>query len=254
MARLFTRIGNASLINWGKFVYATFIRAGVKEMPEVNGAPAENLLPKLKSKDSERILPNGYGLAFAKKVHQKALSKSGRPDFVEQAMMDIALKIVRGIVQIKPDTDLRTAEAYVTTAVLNRLRSIWKEEKADGIGNADSLTRSDPDSDGEAIDIDDPSAFEEFNKLLTPAEWKLFLSEAQRIHPRLPEWIDAITQGVAKKELAEQWGVSPNMVTNFENRTVPLLNPLLQKFFADQGLGRLQQKFYHSAKDRAAVA
>ena len=84
------------------------------------------------------------------------------------------------------------------------------------------------------VDLIDENALKRFVSLLGPRGRDKLIRELRTVDPAHPErpweWIVAQLDGLTGRELAEQWGVVPSMVTQWTNRYLPGIQEVFGEF------------------------
>jgi len=224
VAELFHVLAADSLDVFGRVIYAEFIKAVVRGMPDVApGKAAFDLVQEVERKGPD-ALPGGYGRPFASRLFKVLLSKLGDPEVAQDAMSKVMLQVVRGKVHIHNGADLHSAEAYVVTACLNAGRDVLR---AQGRRREQSLVRE-RDDEEKVVDVEDPEAFGRLDELLPASELQDILRELAGVHPRAPEWLQARLQGDSGQEIAADWGVTPSYISKFQRVFLPRITAVVQ--------------------------
>lgn len=210
LANLFYKLAVSTQEIFGKFVYAKFIQSGVEGLPDINGKPALEMRAVVQGPRAESKLPSGYGRSFGDKVWKVGLSKLRNPEIVEEAISNVTVKMVSGQLRVDEGTPLARAESLIVTAVLNAGTDLLRKKFRNP---ADQMPVND---EGVEVDFADPGSFKKIEDILSPGEMSRMMGEIARVHPRAVEWVEAVLEGVSKRELADQWGVTPAAITNFE--------------------------------------
>jgi DNA-directed RNA polymerase specialized sigma24 family protein len=200
------------------------IKAVVRGMPDApGGKPAYDLIGDVTRKGAD-ALPPGYGRPFASRVFKILLSKFSDPEVAEEAMSHVLFQIARGKLHIRNGADLADAEALLITIAMNAARDILR---ARGRRREDSLVR-DRDDEQSAIDVEDPEAFANLDKLMPASELRDVLRELAGVHPRAPEWLQARLHGDSGQEIAADWGVTPSYISKFQRVFLPRIKAVVQ--------------------------
>lgn len=228
VAGLLVKLAMSTQQTFGKYAYWKFVLADVKGLPDINGAPASSLKDKVDGPRGDSKLPANYGAQFGQKVYRTALAKMGNPELVEDAMSSVMMRMVSGQLKINEGVTLAEAESYVLTSVLNARKDLHRKDKRRG--PQDSLV---DDETGAALDLEDPAAFKMVENALSAREMDALLRDVGRVHPKAPEWVEAMLEGVAKRELAVQWDTTPNYITNWENRYLDKVKAVVKDYLKD---------------------
>lgn len=227
LANLFHKLAFSIQEIFGKFAYAKFIQSGVEGLPDINGKPALDMRAVVQGPRAESKLPNGYGREFGSKVWKVGLSKLRNPEIVEEAISAVTLKMVSGQLRIDDGTNLTRAESLIITSVLNAGTDVLRKKYRDPSGQMPTT------DEGVEVDFADPKSFRKIEDILSPGEMGKMMKEIDRVHPRATEWVEAILEGVSKRELADQWGVTPAAITNFENKYLDRIKKVVFNYLKD---------------------
>lgn len=213
VAALLVVIAGNSLDAFGRAAYAEFIRAVVRGMPDTpGGKPALDLVQDVERRGAD-ALPAGYGIPFASRVFKILISKFGDPEIAEEAMSHVLLQIARRKIHIRNGSSLQEAEKMLIVVALNGARDTLRARSR---RREQSLVRED-DGAQTMVDVEDPQAFEQLDKLLPASELRQLLRDVGSVHPRAPEWLRAKLDGQTGVEIAEQWGTSPSYISKWQN-------------------------------------
>lgn len=207
---------------FGRAVYQEFIRAGVPDMPPING--------QTPSRDLKRV-PPGYGKKFGDRVYAMILNKSRNPDTAEEVISTLMVNIAAGKIGISEGTSLYTAEGYVVQSAINTLKMVWRKEN---LHKEKGLTQFDTD-DAEAAQLDfaDPNSFRHLEKMLPESELNHLMRDLEHVHKRAPSWLEAKLDGLTGVELAQEWGVGKSQVANWEKDYMPDIKRVLTRYLQD---------------------
>jgi DNA-directed RNA polymerase specialized sigma24 family protein len=221
---LFVVLAGDAFDAFGRSTYAELIRAVVRGMPDLpSGEPALDLVQDVERKGPD-ALPVGYGRPFASRVYKILLSKFGDPEIAEEAMSHVLLQIARRKIHIRNGSPLQEAEKFLIVVAQNaardglRARSRRKEQ---------SLVRDD-DNAQTMVDVEDPQAFEQLDKLLPASELSAVLRDLAAVHPRAPDWLRARLQGDSGHEIASDWGTTPSYISKWQRTYVPQIKKLVE--------------------------
>lgn len=222
VAGLFLHIASNLTDTLGRVSYLEFIRAGVADMPPLNG--------ETPSRDLKRV-PPGYGKRFGDKVYAMLLNKSRNPDTVEDVLSTLMTNIASGKMGIRAGASLREAESYVTQSALNLLKMVWRK---DNNRREQDLPSSDPDGEDDVqVNFEDPNSFRHLDKLLPQAELSRLMADLERINKRAPSWLEAKLDGLTGVEIAQEWGVGKSRITGWEQEYVPAIKRTLTRYIQD---------------------
>jgi DNA-directed RNA polymerase specialized sigma24 family protein len=206
--------------SFGRASYLEFIRAGVVDMPPLNGAPP--------SRDLKSV-PPGYGKKFGDRVYAVLLSSSRNPDVVEDALSRTLMKMVDGKLHLREGSSLRDAESYVLLAAKNSLKEIWRQKKPE-----QSFPTSDPENEDDVqINFMDPNSFRHLDKLIPKTELGRLMADLERVNERAPSWLEAKLDGLTGVEIAQEWGVGKSRITNWEHDNVPAIKRVLLRYIQE---------------------
>lgn len=224
VGELLVHLAADGLDAFGRSMYALFIQAVVRGMPDLHdGKPAIDTIQDVHRR-GPAALPPGYGKPFATRVYKILLSKFGSPEVAEEAMSAVLLKAVRGKLHISNGSTLHDAESYVITVALNGARDLLR---AQGRRREDSLVR-DNDEGALDIDVEDPTSFERLDKLLPASELAKIFQGLKGIHPRAPEWLKARLDGESGNEISALWGTTPSYVSKWQRTYVPEIKKVVE--------------------------
>ncbi len=210
----------------GRVAYAEFVKAGVVGLPDVNGRPALELREKFQGSRAADRLPQGYGKGFGVKAWRIALVKLKNPEIVEEAVGDLMSKLISGKIKIQEGSDLRKAENFIVTALLNAGIDMYRRRKH-------QESQLPTDAEGEELDFGDPSTFRELDNLVSKADMTRIMSDLQRVHEKAPSWVEAQLEGLTDRELAAEWGTTPNYLTNWKKRYLDEVQAVFYKYMRD---------------------
>lgn len=225
LAHLFEKLAVDTQEAFGRFAYAEFLKAGVVGLPDIGGQPALSLRDKIQGPRAADKLPRGYGKAFGTKVWKVTLAKFRNPELVEEAISRVMLKMHSGDMKLREGSDLKTAENFVVTSVINATTDVIRRQKRE----TPSLVK---DEDGEAaeVDISDPHAFQSLENMISPSEMSKIMQDLGKINVRAPAWVEAQLEGLTDRELAAEWGVTPSAIINFKNRYLDKIQAVFNKY------------------------
>jgi hypothetical protein len=224
VARLLVQLKIASIEEtYGRVFYAEFIKAGVTGMPNVGKMPVEELKDKLirKGNQAAALLPIGYGGKFGREmwtIAKKGLGSFGSDDNVMDVMQNVVTELYAGSQKEIKAVPLATAESFVKKRVLWRAQDAQRQMKGRR-DRSQSLTDTETQMQ---IDLMDENALKKFVQLLGPRGERTLLQELRGVDPKHPEraweWIEAQLEGKSGREIADDWGVVPSMVTQWVTR------------------------------------
>lgn len=224
IAGLFVVLAGDALDAFGRVAYAEMIRSVVRGMPDTpSGKPAFDLVQDVERRGAD-ALPPDYGKPFATRVYKILLSKFSDPEVAEDAMSQVLLQVARRKLHIQNGSSLHEAESYIITVALNAARDILR---ARGRRREESLVRE-RDDEQATIDVEDPEAFAQLDKLLPASELRVVLRDLGEVHPRAPEWLQARLQGDSGQEIATDWGTTPSYVSKWQRQYVPAIRRVVE--------------------------
>jgi len=150
--------GDSGKEAFGRWIYGEFIRAGVREMPDVNGTPTVELDL---GRNGWMKLPKRYGYDFAKRLYAFGykqaykIVKGGHDDaenVLYEAIMDVYEKGQTGKLKLQP-VSISEAESYIHRIVYNSIMDVGR--KAQRSIQETSMTSE----KGGMTDFLDPSSF-----------------------------------------------------------------------------------------------
>jgi len=228
IAQVLIKLADTS--DFGPAFYAEFIHKGVSGMDDIDGKdPSEfrgdrNLANKLQRKR--------YGKDFGQKLFATALRKLKSVEIVEDAITDYFLKLKtgKGMGQnIAEGTPVEKAEGYVITGVLRTGFDIIKKKNRE----RPSLVRQDEGGGETQIDINDPSAFDDFGKLMSMVDFEKAMREVDRLgDDRIGTWLRLKLKGWKDKEIAEELGFKHATQLGELKRKywAPKIKPIFEKY------------------------
>lgn len=227
LAHLFSKFAIDTQEAFGRFAYAEFLKAGVEGLPDINGQPALSLRDKIQGPRAADKLPRGYGKAFGTRVWKIALAKFHNPEVVEEAVSRVMVRLVAGEMRIRENSDLRSAEGFLVTSVLNAATDVLRSQ----LRKRETPSHMEND-DGEQteIDIADPHAFKELERSVPPSEMAKILRELKQVNERAPAWVEAQLDGLSNVEIADEWGVSPAYVTKWTRTYLDRIQAVFTKY------------------------
>lgn len=228
VARLLVQLKVASIEEtYGRVLYAEFIKAGVTGMPDIGKLPAEELREKLvrKGNQAAALLPIGYGGKFGREmwtIARKGLGSFGSDDNIMDVMQNVVTEIYAGSQRELKAVPLATAQSFIKKRVLWRAQDAQRKLK----GRSETQSLTDVETQMQ-IDLMDENALKKFVQLLGPRGERTLLQELRGVDTRHPErawdWIEAQLEGKSGREIAEEWGVVPSMVTQWVARYQPAI-------------------------------
>ncbi len=213
LAHLLTKLAVDTQEAFGRLAYAEFLKSGVTGLPDIKGMPALSFRSEIQGPRAADKLPKGYGKSFGVKVWKIALSKFYQPELVEEAISHVMIKLVSGGVHIREGTELRQAEAFIITSVMNAATDALRKKKREAPSR--SLIQDDGDGGTEEVDITDPHAFQDIERMIPRSEMSKIMRDLRQVNERAPGWVEAQLDGLSNVEIAEEWGVSPAYVTKW---------------------------------------
>lgn len=217
----------------GNSLYGLFIEQGVQGMPLVDGKPASDVLDRIKG-HPER-LPRGYGKAFGERLYAYVLNKARQPEDADEVMSRILLKIPLKKIKIQEGINLRAAEAYAYKMagreLVDYFREIGKLKRKDRSNALPQMVPIDQ-MDG-PLDLSDPNAFQALKDMLPQTELHRMLRDIEGIHERATSWVEAQLEGITNRELAAEWGVTPPVVNQWEQKYVSRIKQVVLRYLRD---------------------
>jgi RNA polymerase sigma factor (sigma-70 family) len=230
VAGLLVHLAADGLEAFGRTMYAEFVKAAVRGMPDApHGKPAFDLIQDVFRRGAD-ALPPGYGRPFASRVYKIILVKFGDPEVVEEAMSAVMLRAAQGKFHIGSGSDLHSAESYAVTAVLNAGRDILR---AQGRRRESPLVREDDDT---TVDIADPETFRDLDRSISPKEMQSILDSVESVHPRAREYLEAVLRGDSQAEWARELGVTDAAVSKLVRKIRPTLQRALREHLRSAAL------------------
>ncbi len=223
VAGLLLVLGGDSLDSFGRVITGEMILAVVRGLPDIGGKPASDWIQQVHLKGAD-VLPPGAGRPFAQKVYKILLTRFGSPGVAQDAMSNVMLQVARHKLHIKNGASLHEAESYVITIALNAARDLLR---AQGRRREDSLIHE-RDDEGVQVDVEDPGAFRELEKAITPDQMDRLLRDLRGVHPRAPEYVRALLDGDNAAEIAQDWRVTPSYVSKFKRIVGPRIRSLVE--------------------------
>ena len=227
---------------FGRTTTAAMVLAGVRGLPDIGGKPASDWIQDVYRRGPD-VLPPGTGRQFAARVYKILLSKFSDPEVAEDAMSHVMLQAARGKIHIANGANMHAAESLLITIGLNAARDLLR---ARGRRREESLV-DDREDDQSTIDVEDPEAFRQLDKLLPASELREVLRELGDIHPRAPEWLRARLDGDSGQEIATDWGTTPSYVSKWQKQFVPEIKRVMEHHLR-------QARYSYDRRPRLAVA
>ena len=223
--------------NFGRAIYAEFIRAGVTDMPNVGGEPALNIreiILKLKERGAN-ILPSGFGNMFGNEMWMVASKYVDNPeaiaDVLQSVMVEVYNRNKRGTDNKLQAVSSSSAESYIKWLVSKRAQD-WRR-KFDK-----SKPFSLPYPDRAVPDLLDVKALKGFLHMLSPGDANKFKQDVDRIDSRNPDrpwsFIEGVLEGRSNTEIAKDWGVDKARLSQLLKRWQPELQRIFRKYVEDQ--------------------
>lgn len=228
VAQLFEKLAADPLEAFSRFIYAEFLKAGVQGMPVPDSMTLEELTAKAQGAQGADRLPRGYGRAFGQKVWAITLRKYRDPEIVEDALSAIAIRVTTGKLRVREGTPLTQAESFVITSVLNAAMDAFRASRRRDKGVVDNT-----DEAGNALDINDPKAFEKIDEMLPAWQMARIMEGLKKVHERAPSWVEAQLEGLTGREIASEWGVSPQSVSMWESKHVPKIKQVMYRHLSE---------------------
>lgn len=231
LAHLLSKLAIDTQEAFGRLAYAEFLKAGVNGLPDIQGQPALNFREKFKGPRAADKLPRGYGKDFGVRVWKIAMAKFYQPEVVEEAISQVMIKMVSGGAHLREGSDLKTAEAFVITAVMNAATDALRKKKRNV--SERSLIQDDGDGGSEEIDISDPNAFRDMERMVPHSEMAKIMRDLKKVDDRAPSWVEAQLEGLSNVDIAEQWNVSPTYVTKWVRQYTDDIQEVFAKYFRE---------------------
>ena len=203
----------------GAMIGATFLKAGVMDMPD----PGPRWNPN--SPNAADTLPSGYYADFGEKLLRAMIRKWGDVEFVEDGIMSFLLqRTVEKVVRVDEHTPQHRAQGLMFTAVDNFLTDKSRTEHGRAKKHT-PLHRTDDEGEETEIDFDDPGALTKFEHHVTDAKIREIKREIAKIVPWAPAWLDMLMEGEQETDiigdpktgrpsaLAEQMGLDTPYLT-----------------------------------------
>lgn len=240
VARLLIQLNIAATTeeDYGRVFYAEFIKAGVQGMPPIGKMPAEEIRDKLIRAKSRaaNLLPEGYGGAFGRSLWSMTKRAVGSDSVVKDIMQELTLSFFsKGTKGLESSFDRDQAESFVKWRLSKKIQDYKKSFRRK---RQPERSLTDPVTQLQ-IDLMDRSALQKFVQLLghgSRGERQLLqaLRDVDKAHPnRAWSWIEGQLAGRTNRELAEEWGVVPSMVTQW----IQAHKSAIQEAFLEVGLG-----------------
>lgn len=233
VARLLIQLKVASIADtYGRALYAEFIKAGVTGMPDVGKMPAEELRERFiqKGNQAASLLPIGYGGRFGRglmALAQKGLGQFRSEDNALELLQSIMTELYGGTQQAIKGVSLASAESYIKKRVMWRAADFRKRIK-----DQKNVSLTNPQTQLQ-IDLMDERSLQKFVQLLGPTGEKTLFNAMRYVDPKHPDrawnWIEAQLQGKSGRDIAEEWGVAPSMVTQWVARYQEAIKDAFQR-------------------------
>lgn len=229
VAGLMLHLASSVTDSLGKVIYFELIKAGVRDMPDVNGAPASEFVDK-HPRNPER-LPTGYGRKLADRLYAILLTKTRSPDSVEEVISDYLVTVTRKGIPVPEGSTLAQAEGYVKNSVMNALSDYFRANKGrKDRGGVRPDNQSLDDEDSGFGNLADPNAFKNLDNLLPQADIRRLMQELESVNPRAPSWLEAKLEGLSGVELAAEWGVGKSAISEWERTNLPKIKKLVLNY------------------------
>lgn len=226
VAGLMLHLASSVTDSLGKVIYFELIKAGVGDMPDVNGAPASEFLDK-HPKNPER-LPTGYGRKLADRLYAILLSKTRNPDAVEEVISDYLVTVSRKGIPVPAGSTLSQAEGYVKSSVMNALSDYFRASKGrKDRGGIRPDSQSLDDENSEFGNLADPNAFKNLDDMLPQADIRRLMRDLEHVNARAPSWLEAQLEGLSNTELAAEWGVGKSAISEWERTNLPKIKKIV---------------------------
>jgi DNA-directed RNA polymerase specialized sigma24 family protein len=224
VAKLLVILAGDALEAFGRASYGECIRAVVGGLPDLpNGKPALDLVQDVQRRGAD-ALPAGYGKPFAVRVFKILISRFGDHEIAEEAMSHVLLQSARGKIHIRSGSSLQEAEAMLIVVALNGARDALRARNR---RREQPLLRED-DNAQTTMDIEDPLAFQQLDKLLPASEIRSLLRDLAEVHPRAPDWLQARLQGDSGQDIAIDWGTTPSYISKWQRTYVPQIRKRIE--------------------------
>jgi hypothetical protein len=207
----FMRLATDSVAQaFGLLVYAEFLRAGVKNMPDIHGTPAaefDTSSPRLMNK-----LPHGYGATLGDRAAKMLYALGFKTPDVHDTLSDYQLELLHGH-SFSGSYNVHQAESYVLDGLkkfaLNKMAKNKRRQKYHGPGGHE-------DDEGHFVQIDpeDPNAFKKMDQAMTAEQLHKFMEFLKTIHPDLPQFFHMTSEGLTAKDIINK-GLLPGFAKQF---------------------------------------
>jgi DNA-directed RNA polymerase specialized sigma24 family protein len=223
IADFFLKLASGIVDAFGRVVYAEFIKRGVTGMPDIGAESAAEWQGKLKALGTRAgdKLPRGYGREFGKKAWRIMLSKTRKPEMVEELMTWVIEKLLSQSETIRERVNLAEAEGFILTILKNKAKDEWRSQgrlKEEGLGEENE----EGDFSGDFLD---PHALHRLEQAYSKNWLEKILQEArsdlEKIHPDAPLYIDLSLQGYTLKEIVGDYRIGlPSMLPHVQKKPV----------------------------------
>jgi hypothetical protein len=234
IARLLIDITASANTAFGMFAYALFIRAGVPDIPDINGHPALDLQPALQadlnalnklSFADRRALASISG-KFGEFTYAIFLKKYHNPELVEEGISRTNIDFVRNpdLIHAVP---LAQAKNYVLNSVDHNIMDVIRHSKKF------SPMSMPVDEEGNTLDLEDPRAFKNMERMVSPTVMHRIVSDLGNIHPLGPVWLECKLEGEPQTVMAEQLGITPSRIVQLLHHYEPAFEKVILKHISD---------------------
>lgn len=183
VAHAFTVLAAGTVETFGRAIGDVFLKRNVPDMPEHGHG---------------RTLPTGYYRDFADRVFKLMVSKFHRPDYVEDAMVEVMSKLSLNPNSLHEVSSRKEAENFVLKSVQNAILNIIKYEKRRDHG---SMHREDEEGEEVNVDFADPTSMHALEELMTSSTKAAIMRDLKRVLPWADGYFEMLLDGYNDKEI-----------------------------------------------------
>jgi hypothetical protein len=216
LAELYIRLAASSQEAFGNPIYAIFLLAGTKGMPNISGKTAEEFMAEFNAKYGEKDwnakfkllsgkLPSNYGADLGKRIFAKVLANSKSTAKAEDIMSKWLMRFMTsGHKGLEEGGTLSRAENYVFKGVMNDANSAHKSPS----NRERSMDQRNEDGEETEFDIPTSAEVEDLGKILPEGAVHQALKdpklirELEKAHEDAPLYVKMVlTDGLDDKSI-----------------------------------------------------
>jgi hypothetical protein len=207
----------------GRAFYHEFVKAGVADMPAINGeVPARTV----------KSVPAGYGKRFGTLLYVIVLKKVHNPDLTEEILTEALLRVAAGKLKLlREGSSLKEAERYSIQLVQNTISDVFRKNV--GQGKERRPQRFQDIDDDPVVNLADPNAFRALDRMISRSDLTKLMRDLEKVDARAPSWLEAKLDGCSSTDIARDWGVGKSRVSGWEKEFLPDIKRVLSRYVQD---------------------